>query len=1112
MHGHDLRPRASHGARSGRLAPIAAGLLLLIPLALGWLLFFGASERQATPSNPAAPQPAAPAASPAASEPAPAVAAAQASPAAEAELGAESIAAQPRAGLDAPEQRRSAEPAAPPPGQLRVCSADGRPIAGALLSWEALTADDLPRAWTEIALLERFGAADRELSLAKDRQLDGSDADGLAPDRAGQTQFGLLWVTHAEHLPRLAIKPKAGEPGAWAGAELRLEPGRGGLARVRLPAGAERAAFSLVQLALPLAAEGGFNAPERTARYALVRRYGLSDDGSCRLHAFGGPQLLVLLEGERSVALCTLEGDGDVELQPAAPLRLDLRVAAEPGSLPSEPTVRLLAAGPAGPWLPLESVRLDAEGRASVERPWPAGATRLRAELSAERLFAAPIERAVPGPGARLELAFEARAAIAQNVQAIVREGGERRGVPNAQVTWTRLEPPEVLFSFPTLEDGQARFEHLPIGEPLTLEIVAEGFARVLLSPLTLQADQHDLRRTLTLFRSGSLRVRATRDGQPAPIARYAVWLRQAPRSPLRFDAAPDAEGWSLLEGVPQGEGRIVAMEGDLSVSLPAGYQLESAELPLEIEVPLGEPLTGRGVVYSALTGEPLAGVQVAKLQAETNSDQSAEVDPPVRTDAEGRFELGPTFGKTAAARFSIPGYQSIQWTAYLDPRGFHDFGEVYLRQVRRVELRLFGAESGAYQGYDLGLVRPDQGDYHWTGFSPEGLASVPLRQAAAEFMLYAADDSRDYAVSTVRGGDQRVELEERPGEPLTVEFVDVSGEPVEATGVLGTGFFTGGYSWMRSLGITKPTSTVRFRQPPRGTEYLLQLSNGPLGGSVSLRSAEGPASARIVLAEDPPRLRLLDGQREPVAGVSVVVYPLGPDGRPVSLLTLASDAAGQVPLELALDVPVLVQVNGRDSSIQTYEPIGPRQPGQVIELEFRPEHALFIRLLDGQTPLGGVQCELYAPPTRWTHSVGFSQQSRQLEIHNLGAGRYRFEAAAPGRFPIKRELDLPVEPLELQLRRVADLELRLLAADGSPLADLRPRLESLEGLGELESWIAGGLLEDPGRSDGLGRLALRGLPHGRYRAELQVGGRLGRLDLTLEPGQSHSQVLLLAD
>jgi hypothetical protein len=183
-----------------------------------------------------------------------------------------------------------------------------------------------------------------------------------------------------------------------------------------------------------------------------------------------------------------------------------------------------------------------------------------------------------------------------------------------------------------------------------------------------------------------------------------------------------------------------------------------------------------------------------------------------------------------------------------------------------------------------------------------------------------------------------------------------------------------------------------------------------------------------------------------------------------------------------------------------------------VIELEFRPEHTLFIRLLDGPTPLGGVQCELYAPPTRSTHSVGFSQQSRQLEIHNLGAGRYRFEAAAPDRFPIKRELLLPVEPLELQLRRVADLELRLLAADGSPLADQRPRLESLEGLGELESWIAGGLLEDPGRSDGLGRLALRGLPHGRYRAELQVAGRLGRLDLTLEPGQSHSQVLVLAD
>ena len=388
MHGQDPRLLASDGARSGRVSP-AAAWLLLIPLALGWLVFFSDSQRPAAPPDSAAPQPAgpaAPSASPADGEPTAPVAAAQAGPAA----GAESLASDPRAAASVPEQRRSAEPAAPPPGQLRVCSADGRPLAGALLSWDALTADDLPRAWTEIALLERFGAAGREQSLVKARQLDGSDADGLAPDRSGQAPFGLLWVTHAEHLPRLAIKPGAGEPGAWAGAELRLEPGRGGLARVRLPAGADRAAFSVVQLALPLAAEGGFNAPERTARHALVRRHGLLDDGSCRLHAFGGPQLVALMEGERSVALCALDGDGDVELQPAAPLRLDLRLAAEPGSLPAELSVRLLAAGPAGPWLPLESARLDAEGRASVERPWPAGATRLRAELLAERLFAAP--------------------------------------------------------------------------------------------------------------------------------------------------------------------------------------------------------------------------------------------------------------------------------------------------------------------------------------------------------------------------------------------------------------------------------------------------------------------------------------------------------------------------------------------------------------------------------------------------------------------------------------------------------------------------------------------------------------------------------------------------
>lgn len=1110
MSGRVPRSPLAHPSRSGR-APSAFAWLLLIPLALGWLLFLTGRQRpdpSTGASSSAPPAPATEAGARAAAGSEQALVEPEVEPAAEGQgAGAQALPAQ----LD---QRRSAAPALPPAGQLRLRSGAGAPIEGALLSWSTLQFTDLPRAWTEAALLAQFGAAERDSGPPKNLHLDRSDADGLAPDRTGEAELGLLWITHTDHLPRVRMRPSEGEEGrdAWAGADLSLEPGRGGLARVRLPAGADPARYALVQLALPLRGEGSLNDPYRTARHALVRRHRLEADGSCRLHAFGGPQLVALLDGERRAALCALEGDGDIELAPTEPVRLDVRLAAEPGSLPSELSVRLFAAAPLGPWLPLEGVPLDAEGRARAERVWPAGATRLRAELQAEMLFAPALELAVSGPGAALELAFETRAAIAQYVKAIVREGGEERGVPGVQVTWSRVEPPEVLFSAPTLDNGQVRFEHLPLGEPLRLELVATGFSRVTYPPQTLKPDQHDIQRTVTLTPAGRLRVRATREGQPVPIARYGVWLRQAPRAPLRFEATPDADGWSLIEGVPQGEGRIVAMEGDTTVSLPAGYQLDGEGGQLEVEVPLPEALSARGVVISAQTGEPLAGVEVVKLLAETSSDQAAEVDRPVRTDAEGRFELRPTFGKTATARFTAPGLQTIQWTAYLDPRGFHDFGEVYLREVRRAEVRLVGAESGAYTDHRLGLARPEQGDYHWAYFSAEGLASVPLRQAAAEFLLVAPDGSWDYGVATARGGDQRVELEERPGEPLTVEFVDASGEAVEASGVLGTGFFIDGYTWMRSLTVSAPQTEIQFRQPPRGTQFLLELVDGPLTGSVLVRSAEGAQRVRMVLADNPPRLRLLDAKRQPVSGVAVLVYPLGPDGSPASLLNLPSDEEGYVPIGLALDVPVAVQVNGRDSSIQTYPVIGPRQPGQVIELEFEPEHSLFIRLLDGDTPIGGAQCELYAPPTRWSHTVGFSQASRQLEIHNLGVGTYRFEASAPGRFPIRRELELPVGPLELQLRRVADLELRLVAADGTPLQGQRPRLISQEGLGELERWIADGLLADPGQSDALGRLALRGLPHGRYRAELDVGGRSGRLDLTLDPGQAHSLVLVLPD
>ena len=160
---------------------------------------------------------------------------------------------------------------------------------------------------------------------------------------------------------------------------------------------------------------------------------------------------------------------------------------------------------------------------------------------------------------------------------------------------------------------------------------------------------------------------------------------------------------------------------------------------------------------------------------------------------------------------------------------------------------------------------------------------------------------------------------------------------------------------------------------------------------------------------------------------------------------------------------------------------------------------AIELQVMDGVNPLPGVYCKVYEEHGAFGLTRLTTDSEGVVRWGNLGAGRFFFEAESAELWPVRVPVEArPVgERVDVQLRRLGDLELKLFDGLGAPLRDAGFDLTSLEYGESVEDWVAAGRVSSSTgglRSGSDGVVTLVGLPNGAY--SWQLNGAQGMLQV----------------
>jgi hypothetical protein len=177
------------------------------------------------------------------------------------------------------------------------------------------------------------------------------------------------------------------------------------------------------------------------------------------------------------------------------------------------------------------------------------------------------------------------------------------------------------------------------------------------------------------------------------------------------------------------------------------------------------------------------------------------------------------------------------------------------------------------------------------------------------------------------------------------------------------------------------------------------------------------------------------------------------------------------------------------------------------LEIVLEANGTLVLRIQDGRTALVGAD-------TRLETTDGTVLSSRTLETDGQGTVRYELLGEGTYRVGCKRAdcwpatVDVTLGPNAketrvVEMRRLGDLRLQALDAEGRPRSGATVLLRSLEFEYEVLDWIREKRVQARGlTSDASGEILVRGLPHGKYSWSVAQEERDLSGTLELEPGR----------
>lgn len=974
------------------------------------------------------------------------------------------------------------------------------PIAGAALSLTVLTKEDSKWevAWHE----DDWGALERTVLRAN------SDASGrFAFDLSGDVPHGaVLWATHPGHLAGFALlRP---ERSSWP-RELRLvlETAPVLTAFVQDASGRPAPGARVEQFGLTpdgsARGEGGMN--EFRARRLLARDAVTGADGIARLEALPGEQMLVASRSaERSAPwrgparervtltlVPTFEVRGRVALPDSSHLNSNgerrITIAAQQKNLwRSLHTIRSVESGAWGPVslpvLAVEQYRIRLEGSPIIP----------------EEVFFLP-----PEPGARLnhdllaELGMRVCVRVTDEEVRILPEGV-------AKVQWQDPDDPE-HWNF--IERGPC-----PPGDPdegliaawsvprgmVIVEASAPGHVTVR-SGLVNAETYENACYPITLKRASRVAGRCLHLGKPVSDFEVLTW-RTSDRSYTSTRFYDREDGSFELDTAPEGDCWITASSGSLPGCEPRQIRT-AAGSTTEVVLELPEALRGVGQVVDEETGE---GIPEAFVQLFVPGDliAIARWGYPIPAGPDGVFEVDGFRPGKNELRVLAKGYSRQFLTRSAVAGEVLDWGVLSLARSHTLTFVL--EDTSGVKDFD-GIQVTGRGGQVLLPREVDSDGTVEFTDVGAgdyELIIEEPDDTTTSIMTRLLPGrDWTFRHRIAGANRLTVEVL-VS-DPAELAGGLAIAVTWAsplGYNVMRTVGPILETARIfEVHGIDSGTVQAeifdsQQVTRAAASGSFS----GGALHLTLALTSKAIVFEVVDGEDLPVADVLVTAS----DPRQPGLRWGSTDSSGRCELRGLSEGELLVSLRHGTRGSHLGIPIDASAGRVKLVLDARA--AIELVFQDGEERLTGVFCSLIDVGSP-SQLGGHTDEEGRLAIRELGEGGYRLDASKSDCWPVQFSARARPEP-ELQrveMRRLGDLALQIVAAGGLPVSALAVELDSLEFEASVASWIGKKLV----RSDGLvtdlqGRIRVEGLPRGRYgwRIELPDGEALEG-ELVVEPG-----------